>query len=270
MQSTIKVNAMSEKITALNIDTVVKRNLEIKEDIQKEARQFLSTGNYGGLQSKPQLALTILKSYGLIQLPVNDSFWSGALFVVEGKTVPVINTALPRANQYFASWHEIYHIFFDKVGTDHFIETETTTDERKADYFASFMLLTGVMDYFSGLSNMEFLSKVFNCMSVFQAPYKAVLISLYEEAVQSENENLKTLVKENFDRHFDDLPTVFRELGLDDSLVCPSYVINCDQLKNKMTGRAEKEPDLDYHKDNARYLESVIKEIIILTEYANG
>lgn len=261
---------MSERITALNIDSVVKRNLEIKDEVQKQAGQFLTNGNYVRLQSKPQLALTILKSYGLIQAPVDDSYWSGALFIKEGKTIPVINTALPRANQYFAAWHEIYHLFYDKVGTDHFIETETTVDERKADYFASFMLLYDVMSYYSGLNSMDFLPRVFNCMSAFQAPYKAVLISLYEEAEQSHNENLKALVKENFDRQFDDLPKIFRELGLDDSLVCPSYVINCDRLKDKSNAMVESEPDLNYHKDNAKYLDRVIKEMKKLTEASDG
>lgn len=261
---------MSERITAANLETVVKRNLEIQDEVQKEARQFLSTGHYVQSQSKPQLALTVLKLYGLVQLPVNDSYWSGALFVKEGKTIPVINTALPRANQYFAAWHEIYHIFYDKVGTNHFIETETTVDERKADYFASFMLLYDVMNYYSGLKNTDFLSRVFNCMSVFQAPYKAVLISLFEEAVKSNNEHLKALVKENFDRQFDDMPMLFRELGLDDSLVRPSNVINCDRLKDRLATESEREPDLEYHKDNAKFLDRVVKEIKITMEDNDG
>ena len=60
-------------------------------------------------------------------------------------------------------------------------------------------------------------------MSTFQAPYKAVLVSLYEYAIQSENEKLCGKIKEVFDLQFDDLPNRFRRLGLDDSLVCPSY-----------------------------------------------
>ena len=77
---------MSERITATNLESVVERNLEIQDEVQREVRQFLSTGRYVQSQSKPQLALTVLKSYGLVQLPVNDSYWSGALFVKEGKT----------------------------------------------------------------------------------------------------------------------------------------------------------------------------------------
>jgi hypothetical protein len=83
--------------------------------------------------SGPQLALLILQGFGLIQMPIEDKFWSGAIFVKSGKRIPVLNTALPRANQYFAAWHEIYHLIFDKVSFDHFIERDNTMEERKAE-----------------------------------------------------------------------------------------------------------------------------------------
>ena len=66
----------------------------------------------------------------------------------------------------------------------------STLEERKAEYFAACMLLNGVERYFTELPEMEFVSKIFHCMSTFQAPYKAVLVSLYEYAIQSENEKL--------------------------------------------------------------------------------
>ena len=86
---------------------------------------------------------------------------SGAIFVRDEKIIPVINTALPRANQYFTAWHEIYHLIFDKVSFDHFIETDNTLEERKAEYFAGCMLLNGVDRYFTELPEAEFVSKIF-------------------------------------------------------------------------------------------------------------
>lgn len=252
---------MSEKITAQNIDDVVKRNFELKDDIQKKVDRFLTEYNYYHIGSKPQIALAFLKEYGLLQMPVEDSFWSGAIFVKEGKTIPVINTALPRANQYFAAWHEIYHIVFDIVSSDHFVETETTIDERKADYFASLVLLSDVLKYYSEIKDKDFVHRVFYCMSAFQVPYKAVLVSLYENAVLCSNDNLKNQIKECFDRKFDDISEQFRYLGLDDSLVQPSFVVNCDYLKGKISQKITLESDLDYHKDNEIYYNKVIHEI---------
>lgn len=149
--------------------------------------------------SRSQLALLILQGLGLIQMPIEDKFWSGAIFVKNGKIIPVFNTALPRANQYLAAWHEIYHLIFDKVSFDHFIEKDNTMEERKAESFAASMLLVGVDRYFVELPEMDFTSKIFLCMFTFQAPYKAVLVSLYEYAIQSENETLAKRIKEVLD-----------------------------------------------------------------------
>ena len=98
-------------------------------------------------------------------------------------------------------------------------------------------------------------------MSAFQVPYKAVLVSLYEYAVQSDNEKLKNKIKEVFDLRFDDLPLRFQRLGLDDSLVLPSNVINTVSLQEKIRLREEKDPELRYHKDNEDYLNNIIEEI---------
>ena len=256
---------MSELITAENIDMVIKKNSEIKEEVLSQAIKLRSNPEIMQVASPPQLALLILKGFGLIQMPIEDKYWSGAIFVKDGKYIPVLNKALPRANQYFTAWHEIYHLIFDKVSFDHFIEVDNTLEERKAEYFAGCMLLNGVDKYFTELPEMDFTSKVFYCMSTFQAPYKAVLVSLYEYAVQSENEKLCSRIKAVFDLQFEDLPNKFRMLGLDDSLVMPSYVINTSSLQERIKKIKVANPELNYHKDNEKYLKNIMTEISILT-----
>ena len=248
---------MSELITAQNLELVIEKNHEIKEEVLAQAIRLQTNPSIMKVASAPQLALLILQGFGLIQMPIEDKYWSGAIFVKDEKIIPVINTALPRANQYFTAWHEIYHLIFDKVSFDHFIETDNTLEERKAEYFAACMLLNGVDRYFTELTETEFVSKVFRCMSTFQAPYKAVLVSLYEYAIQSENEKLCGKIKEVFDLQFDDLPNRFRMLGLDDSLVCPSYVINTSSLQEKIKRTRDENPELRYHEDNEDYLKKL-------------
>ena len=138
-------------------------------------------------------------------------------------------------------------------------------EERKAEYFAASMLLNGVDRYFTELPEMDFASKIFYCMSIFQAPYKAVLVSLYEYAIQSENEKLGGRIKEIFDLQFEDLPKRFRMLGLDDSLVSPSYVINMSSLQEKIKKTREANPELFYHGDNEEYLTNIMAEIVMIT-----
>ena len=256
---------MSELITAANIDLVIKKNNEIKYEVQEQSMKLQMNSAIMKVASRPQLALLILQGFGLIQMPIEDKFWSGAIFVKDGKIIPVLNTALPRANQYFAAWHEIYHLIFDKVSFNHFIEKDNTMEERKAECFAASILLNGVDRYFIDLPDMDFTSKIFLCMSAFQVPYKAVLVSLYEYAIQSENEILEKRIKEVFDLEFEDMPQRFQALGLDDSLVKPSYVINTSFLQEKIKKSKDTNPELNYHKDNEEFLINIMKEISMIT-----
>ena len=256
---------MSEIITAANIDLVIQKNREIANEVSAQALKLQMNTSIMRVASMPQLALLILQEFGLVQIPIEDKYWSGAIYVKEGKIIPVINTALPRANQYFAAWHEIYHLLFDKVSFDHIIENDNMMEERKAEYFAACMLLSEVDRYFTDLPAMDIISKVLCCMSAFQAPYKAVLISLYEDAVRSGNEKLKSQIKEIIDLKIDDIPERFRRLGLDDSLVMPSYVVNTSYLHEQIKKSEEANPELKYHGDNEAFLENIMKEIRVIT-----
>ena len=68
-----------------------------------------------------------------------------------------------------------------------------------------------------------------------------------------------------FDLQFEDLPDRFRMLGLDDSLVRPSYVVNTSSLKEEIKKSMDENPELNYHKDNEEYLVNIMAEIAIMT-----
>lgn len=264
---------MSERITAANLDEVIKRNEVIEEQMKQSASLIWSKYNPMQINSPIQLALQILRPYGLIQLPIDNRYLSGAIFVRDGKRIPLINTALPRANQYFTVWHEIYHLLFDEVSFDHLIESEILMEERKAEHFAALMLLGNLMPYFEGLKDMEFQAKAFQCMNAFQAPYKAVLISLYESAVKNGNTAIAEEVKENFDVQVEDIAQRFRDLGLDDSLVRPSYVVNVSPLQEKINKTIRNEPEVEYHKDNIhqrflQVLQIVFGKVVLVSSLA--
>jgi len=89
---------MSEKIKADNLDEVVKKNMEIHDDIMKRVFIIHEKWNSMRISSSDQLAMQILKTYGLIQMPLDNRYWSGAIYIKNGRKIPVINTAQPRAN----------------------------------------------------------------------------------------------------------------------------------------------------------------------------
>lgn len=256
---------MSEKITAENLEQIIQKNKEIKEEIEHCVRLVHTTFNRMQVSSPPQLAVQLLRTYGLIQMPVDNFYLSGAIYVKNEKRIPFINTALPRVNQYFTAWHELYHIIFDTVSFDYLIESDTTLEERKAEFFASKMLLGNLMPYFLELpKDMNFQSKVYNCMTVFQTPYKAVLIALYEIAIQMNNSELINVIRENFDNVHQDIVEKFRGLGLDDTLVLPSFVVDVSSLQSKIRESIQERPELRYHKDNEAFLKNVMKEIKLI------
>lgn len=253
---------MSEKITAKDLDQIIHRNREIKEEIEHCVMLIRTAFNRMQVNSPPQLALQLLRTYGLIQMPIDNPYLSGAIYVKNDKKIPFINTALPRVNQYFTAWHELYHMIFDTVSFDHLIETDTTVEERKAECFASKMLLGNLMPYYMELpEEMDIRSKVYNCMAVFQTPYKAVLIDLYEVAVQMNNYELIGWIQKNFDDIHSNIAKEFADLGLDDTLVLPSNVVDVSVLQSKIKETAQQRPELHYHKDNEMFLTNVTKEI---------
>ena len=72
---------MSERITAANLDEVIKRNEVIEEQMKQSASLIWSKYNPMQINSPIQLALQILRPYGLIQLPIDNRYLSGAIFV---------------------------------------------------------------------------------------------------------------------------------------------------------------------------------------------
>jgi hypothetical protein len=128
-------------------------------------------------------------------------------------------------------------------------------NERRADYFAAKMLLGDVYRYYYSLQDDEFINKIVRCMDVFKAPYKAILIQLYEDAVEVFNDiALKKLIIENFDKKPKNLIKLFENLELDTDLVKPSNVISFGNLDKKIELLSKEEYDVAYHKDNLIFL----------------
>ena len=106
-------------------------------------------------------------------------------------------------------------------------------------------------------------------MDVFQAPYKAIMISLYETAVQSSNEILKSNIKANFDNSLKNISILFEKNGLDSNLVLPSNVINLGMIEMKVREAICEEDEIKYHRDNLRSLEKIKEEISAIAGVKN-
>jgi len=248
---------MSELITSKNLEQVIEKNKQIKDDILRLINDFTVRFNKLGVTGQDKLALSVLKENHLIQIPIDDEYWGGAI-ITKGKIkIPVINTAQPRVYQDFVAWHEIYHLFYDPSLSDetHNIAIDMDSNERKADYFAAKMIFGNVYDYYYSLDDEEFIDRVIKCMDVYKAPYKAVLIELFEEAITKYNDlDLKEKVLEHFDDKPKNLVQKFIDLELDPDIVKPSYVVNFGGLEKKIEKAIKENSDVSYHQDNYQFL----------------
>jgi hypothetical protein len=240
------------RITSENLDITVRMNVEVDKEIRRHIDILEHHFKKVRILSPEKLAFHILKDHDLIQIPIPDENWGGAIKELpNGSRLPVINTAQPRLYQYFIAWHEVYHLT-EKPNQKmtHDISTEFDMNERKADYFSSQMLLgPDVYDYFHELNEDRFVERTAYCMDTFKAPFKAILIQLYELSIKYRNLDLQAEIKNYFDikltaQQWEEL---FQKLSLDDSLVKPTYIIDLGPLKKKVHEKAERHTDVELY-----------------------
>ena len=63
---------MSEKIVAGNLDEVIGKNVEIRDEMREKALLIRTNWNRMQISSSNQLAMQILKLYGLVQMPLDN------------------------------------------------------------------------------------------------------------------------------------------------------------------------------------------------------
>lgn len=248
------------RITSQNLAQTIRLNKEIKREIDRIINVVETRYKKIRILSSEKQALQILKEHYLIQVPIPDEDWGGAIRELPNDTkVFVINTAQPRVYQYFICWHEIYHLIVGfEESSSHLISTEFELAERKADYFASQMLLgPDVYDYYSQLNDsLLFIEKIMHCIDTFKAPYKAILIQLYESADKCKNTELTQQIKENFDTKLEqtEIEELFHKLALDVTLVQPSNIIDLGVLQTKIHEKRQDNKDVEMYKEHEDFI----------------
>lgn len=254
------------RITGQNLDETVKLNTEINREVKEQIKYLEKYLKRLRINSTEKQAIQILKEHNLIQVPIPDLDWGGAIYELpNGQKVPVINTAQPRLYQYFICWHEVYHLTEEsKQNLTHNISTEFDLTERKADYFASQMLIgNDLYPYYRDLKNDEFSSRIAQCMDIFKAPYKAILIQLYEEAIRFKDSLLQSEIRTCFDLKLDQKQweEKFKELSLDDSLVKPTGIIDFGKLKKVIEEKTSQHSDVELYSENMDFLLALEKKL---------
>jgi hypothetical protein len=245
---------MSIVINNSNLEDIIKLNIQIKDEISSLIDNLNIRYNASGVSNKDGLAFKILKNFNLIQVPINDEHFGGAVYLKDNLKIPIINTAQPRVYQYFVAWHEIYHLIYESTECElHTISTDIDLNERKANCFSANIMIGNVYEYYYSLDDEDFINRIIKCIDLYKSPYKAILIHLYESAITYNDSKLKKLIIE----HFSEKPNLverFEELELDTSLVIPSYIVNFSGIDRLIQNKIKENPDVNYHTDNYNFL----------------
>lgn len=260
------------RITGENLDTTVEANKSISREIAIHIQSIDPLLSKYRKMSPEKRAIQILEDHYLIQIPIPDVDWGGAIKELpNGFKVPVINTAQPRLYQYFIYWHEIYHLTEtdSPLLASHDISTEFDLTERKADYFASQMLMgQELYTFYFDIDEKEtnFIRRIARCMDAFKAPYKAVLIQLYELAIKYQNTKLQDEIKKYFDKSLtrQEWISIFNNLSLDETLVEPSLIVDLGKLKSLVDEKSKESPDDRAYSETKIFVDELEKKFLVV------
>lgn len=75
---------MSELVTSKNLEQVIEKNKLIKDDILRLTNDFTVRFNKSGVTGQDKLSFSVLKENHLIQIPIDDEYWGGAIITKGG------------------------------------------------------------------------------------------------------------------------------------------------------------------------------------------
>ncbi|MED3813408.1 ImmA/IrrE family metallo-endopeptidase [Priestia megaterium] len=218
-----------------NLSLLFQENEKIKQEINEQVSNYRTYIHPRSWEIIDGIRVYIENEHFLIEAPINDDSFGGFIRSTNTKKfICYINTEQPRIYQNFTLAHELYHVLtlqgikesihMVKAGLD------DDLDERKADYFASVLLMEEhtVLNFYQQLKDKDELTKIIKSVFRFKVPFKAVLIRLYE---------LKLIGIDTLEEFFDqkiNLKEKFKALGLDPSSIEKSKVVIFKDLDSLM------------------------------------
>lgn len=220
------------ELTYHHVPQLIEQNRNVNHEVNRMVKVYLKDYHLKGWTIIEGARRWIEQNHSLIQAPIDDPSLGGFILFKKNKHFCYLNTGQPRVYQNFVLLHELYHILSvseSDVDSLHLIESDmdVEVEERKADYFASLLLIDSedLIMFYTSLKDEPLVHRIFLTMNRFSAPYKSVLIRLFELDLISPEE-----ISDFFDVKFD-LEKEFKKLGLDPIKVQSSYVIKFDNLE---------------------------------------
>lgn len=245
--------------------SIINLNKSIDGEIRLIVDKDLDKYSQEGINIAETVSMKLNEMGELIQLPINDDKIGGLIVKKKNRYYFLINTKQPRSFQNFVYLHEFYHLLhsdekFDVITNK--VESEIKLDERKANYYASLMLLNkdilrAQYYYLTKDRGYDLKTSICYLMNIFKTTYKTIIIRLYEIGCI---DDFKILLN-NFNFNMNDISSHFEKLGLDKSMIEASNAKMVNNLDSYIMLAEEKgtmlEDFIDLNK--ARYYEIIEK-----------
>lgn len=254
------------------LQSILELNKRIDNKIQNEVKRDFDKYYEEGINIAETISIKLNEMAELISIPINDDKIGGLIVKKRDQYYCLINTNQPRAFQNFVYLHEFYHLLYTNDENFHVIsdtiENEINIEERKANYYASLMLVSKEAlrknyYHFAKDRGFDLKTTIYYLMNLFKTTYKTILIRLFEVGCI---EDFQVLF-DNFNNGMQEIQENFIKLGLDQSIIQPSNATSIGKIDYYIKMVEDKETMLEdiLQLNTKRYYE-IIKEIKAIQE----
>lgn len=258
-----------------DLERILELNKQIDSEIKPIAeRDFLNfyEKNISIIQN---INLKMEECFNIIKYPIKAPELGGFVYKTDNNLFCFINSNQPRNFQNFVLIHEYYHLTHNESLEKNIIdaillneEESINLEERKANYYASLMLLESLREnYNKFIDDRKFTLEETLCylIDLYKVPKKTILIRLYELKCISFNE-----LYDNFSNDVDSLKSNFERLGLDCSILEPSNVVKFDDIDEEFKKARETGSMLESFLDqNESYYKKLFKSLEVKFKSGN-
>lgn len=257
-----------------NLQRILELNKQIDDEINSIVKKDLSGLYDDNINIIQNINLKMEDDFNIIKYPINNKELGGFVYKTDNNLFCFINSHQPRNFQNFVLIHEYYHMSHhdnlekNKIDTVLLNEEESINlIERKANYYASLMLLDSLREnYNKFIKDRKFILEDTICylIDLYKVPKKTILIRLYELECITFDE-----LYDNFNNNIENLQNRFNKLGLDTSILEPSNVVKFDDIDKEFKKARKSGAMLESFLDqNESYYRELLKSLEV--KFKNG